>query len=60
MVRQRTETTDRRYVKVGEDEWWDTTGVEIVPERVVDAYMTANRVGWVVIELPDEPPPTVH
>jgi hypothetical protein len=57
---QRLETTDSRYVKVGEDEWWDTTGVDIVPEHVVDAYMAENRVGWVVIELPDEPPATLH
>jgi hypothetical protein len=61
MGRQRLETTDRRYVKVGEDEWWDTTGIDIVPEHVVDAYMAANRVGIVVIEVPDEEtPPTVH
>jgi hypothetical protein len=57
---QRHETTDGRYVKVGEDEWWDTTGVEIVPARVVDDYMAANRVGCVVIEVPDEEPSTVH
>jgi phage FluMu protein gp41 len=61
MGRQRLETTDRRYVKVGEDEWWDTTGIELVPEHVVDAYMAANRVGIAVIEVPDEEtPPTVH
>ena len=61
MGRQRFETTDRRYVKVGEDEWWDTTGIEIVPERMVDAYMEANRVGIAVIDVPDdEPPPTLH
>ena len=45
----RSETTDRRYIEVGEDAWWDTTGVEIVPESVVDAYMAANRVGVVRI-----------
>jgi hypothetical protein len=61
MGRQRLETTDRRYVKVGEDEWWDTTGIEIVPGCVVDDYMAASRVGIAVIEVPDEEaPPSVH
>ena len=57
---QRFETTDRRYVKVGEDEWWDTTGIEIVPEGVVEAYMKANRVGIVVLESDEQGSPTVH
>ena len=61
MGRKRVETTDRRYVKVGEDEWWDTSSVEIVRERAVLGYMEANGVGIVIIELPEEePPPTVH
>jgi hypothetical protein len=47
---KRTETTDGRYVEIGEDEWWDTTGVESVDGRTVEAYMAANRVGWTVVE----------
>jgi hypothetical protein len=61
MGRQRLETTDGRYVKISEDEWWDTTGVEIVLEHVVDAYVMANPLGIVIIEKPDDEfPPTVH
>jgi hypothetical protein len=58
--RQRVETTDGRYVKVADDEWWDVTGVDLVPDSVVEAYMQANRVGWIVTELPDEDAPTAH
>jgi hypothetical protein len=36
--------------RVGEGEWWDTTGVGIVPEAVVDEYMRLNNVGIVVLE----------
>lgn len=57
----RLKTTDDRYVKVAHDEWWDTTGIDIVPESVVDAYMLENGVGIVVIDnvdpLPGEFPP---
>lgn len=42
------ETTDRRYVRIGSDEWWDTTGIEIVSEAVVAAYMAAGCVGIAV------------
>jgi len=49
------ETSDGRYVKVGDDEWWDKAGVDIVPEHAVDAYMADNpKVGIAVIEGPHE------
>lgn len=42
-------TTDERYVKVDEGRWWDTTGIDVVDEAEVDAYMAANpRVGVMV------------
>jgi hypothetical protein len=46
----RRETTDGRYVCVGESEWWDTTSTEIVPETVVDEHMRLNRVGIVLLK----------
>jgi len=48
------QTTDGRYFKVGEDEWWDTTGVEIVPESVIDEYMALKQVGIAVSDCPEE------
>ncbi len=48
---QRYRTTDGRFVKVGEDEWWDTTGTDIVPDVVVDDHMRCNSVGTMVVEL---------
>jgi hypothetical protein len=46
-------TTDGRYVEVAPEEWWDTTGVEIVPETVVEAHLDRNpRVGVVVFRRP--------
>jgi len=57
----RYRTTDDRFVKVAENEWWDTTGIDIVPESVVDAYMLEMGVGIAVIDggdpLPGEIPP---
>lgn len=44
-------TTDGRYSKVGDgDDWWDTTGVDIVSGEVVEAHMTANQVGIMVFQ----------
>lgn len=42
-----SETTDGRFVKVGDfaDEWWDTTGIDLVDGSVVEAHMIANGVG---------------
>ena len=48
------QTTDERYLKVGDDAWWDTTGIEIVPEKVVDRCMEENRVGVMVSEITEE------
>jgi hypothetical protein len=53
---RRYQTTDARYVKGAEDEWWDTNGIGIVPEAVVDEYMRRNRVGVVVLGEGDEEP----
>lgn len=57
------ETTDGRYVKIADDQWWDTAGIDIVPESVVDAHIDANPgVGIVVLTaaralaLPDHRP----
>jgi hypothetical protein len=47
---QRQETTDGRFVRIAEGEWWDTTGIDIVPETVVVEYMRLNRVGIVVLD----------
>ena len=49
-MKERYETTDGRYQKIGDDEWWDTTGINIVPDAVVDEYMKKNRVGIAVIK----------
>lgn len=50
----RRETTDGRYVEVAKNEWWDTTGIDIVPKEVVDRYCLTNSVGIVVLEVDDE------
>lgn len=45
------ETTDGRYIEVDNDAWWDTDGIEIVPESTVILHMIANpRVGLVILE----------
>lgn len=54
LMRKRIQTTDERYLKVGDDAWWDTTGVEIVREEVIDRYMEENRVGVMVSEINEE------
>ena len=56
------ETTDGRYVEVARGEFWDTTGIDILPESVVDRYLDQNPdVGIVVLEgdipEPDEGEP---
>lgn len=53
-MRKKIQTTDKRYLKVRDDEWWDTTGIEIDPEKVVDRYMEKNRVGVMVSEITEE------
>lgn len=56
---ERRETTDGRYVQVDDSEWWDTTGIDIVSEAVVDEYLRRNNVGIVTIETVEEET-TVH
>lgn len=51
---QRFETTDGRHVCIAKGEWWDTTGIDIYPEEVVDRYCEANGVGILVYEVDDE------
>jgi len=46
---ERIETTDGRYVRLGPDEWLDTTNLATVPEATVDKHMADNRVGIAVI-----------
>jgi hypothetical protein len=44
-----SETTDGRFVHVGNDERWDTTtGIDLVWSDVVEEHMIANRVGIMV------------
>jgi hypothetical protein len=48
---EKRETTDGRFVEVAPLEWWDTHGINIVPEWVVDAYLgTKGGVGIVVLK----------
>jgi len=51
---ERRETTDGRYVEVAKGEWWDTTGIDIVPEEIVDRYLEVEGAGIVVLEVDDE------
>jgi len=53
---QRLETTDGRYRKLADGDWWDTTDIDIVPESVVDGYMLSHRVGIAVIETEEHDP----
>jgi hypothetical protein len=49
-----SQTTDGRYVKIGDDgdEWWDTTGIDIVHGDAVIDHMMTNMVGIVVDRRP--------
>lgn len=58
------ETTDGRWVEVARGEFWDTQGIEIHPESVVDEYLEANPdVGIVMLDVdipePDECGPPI-
>lgn len=46
----RRSTTDGRYIDIGEDFWWDTTGTKIVAEETVVAHMMERAVGIVLEE----------
>lgn len=52
-------TTDKRYLKVGDDAWWDTHGIDIVSTHEVDAYLDDNPcVGIMALMLcPTDMPP---
>jgi hypothetical protein len=44
------ETTDGRFIQVDSATWWDTTGVDLVDESVVDEYLDEHpHVG--IVEL---------
>jgi hypothetical protein len=48
-------TTDERFQNFGNEEWWDTTGIDIVSEAVVDYSMASNPgVGVMVVECGDK------
>lgn len=51
---ERFETTDGRYVCVAVGEWWDTEGLDIVPEEIVDLYCLGEGVGVVVVEVDED------
>ena len=44
VMAERRETTDGRYVEVAKGEWWDTTGIDIVPKEMVDRYCRSAGV----------------
>jgi len=42
-------TTDNRFVRIGRALWWDTAGVELVGQDVIDAYLATHpQVGIVI------------
>ena len=48
-------TTDERFQKVADGEWWDTTGIDLVPEAEVDRYLAENPgVGVMVMQHKDD------
>ena len=48
-------TTDERFQQVTAAEWWDTTGIDLVPQVEVDRYLDCNPgVGLMVVEAADE------
>jgi hypothetical protein len=51
---QKRETTDGRFVEVTPGQWWDTQGINIVPEWVVDAYLNSKGNVGVVVKSDDE------
>lgn len=51
---ERRETTDGRYVEVAKGEWWDTTGIDIVPKEMVDRYCRSEGVGIVELEVDED------
>jgi hypothetical protein len=50
---QKRETTDGRFVEVDPGQWWDTQGINIVPEWVVDAYLNSKGNVGVVVQSAD-------
>ena len=48
-------TTDERFQKVANGEWWDTVGIDLVPEVAVDRHLAENPgVGVMVVRHEDE------
>ena len=44
------QTTDGIYVRVDTGIWWDTRGIELVPESQVDLHIERNpNVGIVIL-----------
>jgi hypothetical protein len=53
---QKRETTDGRFVEVAPSQWWDTQGINIVPEWVVDAYLNSKGNVGIVVQSDDAIP----
>lgn len=53
MTRTVLMTTDERFQKVGDGEWWDITGIDIVPQEEVDQHLS---VSVMVMQHQDEDP----
>ncbi len=55
MARTVLMTTDERFQKVADEEWWDTTGIDLVPEAEVDRHLAENPgVGIMAMRHEDE------
>lgn len=55
MARSVLMTTDERFQKVADGEWWDTAGVDLVPEEEVDRHLAENLgVGVMAMQHEDE------
>ena len=42
MARTVLMTTDERFRKVADGEWWDAAGIDLVPEAAVDRHLEAT------------------
>ncbi len=55
MARTVLTTTDERFQKVADGEWWDTAGIDLVPEAEVDRQLAENPgVGVMATRHKDE------
>lgn len=47
-------TSDGRYYSVAVNEWWDTSGTDIVPQGIVDLFLASNPDVGIAVEEVDE------